>query len=355
MKKMQFLPVIVIMILLITVFQTGCTNNENKKETQTITDMLGRSVKVPVDVEKVVGIEAGALRLLVYLECTSKVVGVEESEFDEGRPYAYAYAKLQDLPSIGPIHGGDAELIVAQQPDVIFWTYTTKEDVDELQQKTNIPVVAIDYGDLSDNRDTFYSALRLVGKVMGKDNRAEDFITFIDGTISDLNNRTKDIFDTDKPSCYMGGIGYRGAHGILSTEPTYSPFRFVNAKNAVVGVGSDHAFIDKEKLIEWNPDIIFVDEGGYSLIIEDFKDASYDTLDAKKNGDVYGVLPYNWYTANMGTILANAYYIGTVLYPDEFKDIDPEKKADEIYEEMVGAGVYDDMKSYFGGFKKVDS
>ena len=237
---------------------------------------------------------------------------------------------------------------------MIIWTYTTKEDTDELQHKTGIPVVAIDYGDLSNNKATFYSALRLVGKVMGMSSRAEKLIDYIDDTIFELNNMTKDIPDSEKPTCYIGGIGYRGTHGILSTEPTYSSLRFVNAKNVAEKVGTDHAFIDKEKLLEWNPEIIFVDEGGESLVLEDFKDSSYDPLDAKKNGEIYGVMPYNWYAANFATILANAYYIGTILYPDEFKNIDPKVKADKIYAEMLGMAVYNDMVSMYGGFKKIE-
>ena len=37
-----------------------------------------------------------------------------------------------------------------------------------------------------------------------------------------------------------------------------------------------------------------------------------------------------YYSTNIDTVIANAYYIGKVLYPDEFRDIDPAEKADEI-------------------------
>ena len=44
---------------------------------------------------------------------------------------------------------------------------------------------------------------------------------------------------------------------------------------------------------------------------------------------------------NHETSLANAYYVGKVLYPEQFADIDPAEKADEIYEFVVGAPVFD--------------
>ncbi|MEA1939888.1 MAG: iron ABC transporter substrate-binding protein, partial [Candidatus Caldatribacteriota bacterium] len=40
--------------------------------------------------------------------------------------------------------------------------------------------------------------------------------------------------------------------------------------------------------------------------------------------------------------------------PDRFKDIDPEKKADEIYTFLVGKPVYKEMQRDFGGFKKIE-
>ena len=74
---------------------------------------------------------------------------------------------------------------------------------------------------------------------------------------------------------------------------------------------------------------------------------------AVKNGTLYGLLPYNWYTTNYGTVLANTYYLGSVLYPEHFAEIDPEAKADEIYEFMVGEGVYQQMAEHFRGFKQI--
>ena len=57
---------------------------------------------------------------------------------------------------------------------------------------------------------------------------------------------------------------------------------------------------------------------------------------------------------NVGTALADAYYIGKVLYPERFNDINPEEKADEIYTFLVGKPVYEQMKKQFGGFKKLE-
>lgn len=327
-------------------------------ETRTVTDMLGREVDIPVEIDEVVGIEAGALRLIVYLQAQDMVVGVEEIESrDEAaggaaKPYIIANPELKSLPQIGPMHGGDAELILDAGPDVIFWTYNTAKEADDLQDRTGIPVIGLEYGDLNRDKGIFHSALRLVGDVLGKEDRAEYLIDFVEGTMDDLKNRTDNI--TERKSAYVGGIGHKGAHGILSTEPAYTSFTLTKVDNVASGIGLEHAFIDQEQLLEWDPENIFVDEGGYSLVMEDLGETSYGVLDAVENSRLYGLLPYNWYTTNFGTVLANSYYIGSVLYPELFYDIDPLEKADEIYGEMVGDEAYREMADHFGGFKTVD-
>jgi iron complex transport system substrate-binding protein len=84
-------------------------------------------------------------------------------------------------------------------------------------------------------------------------------------------------------------------------------------------------------------------------------DPAYQALTAVKQGRVYGVLPYNWYAQNFGSILANAYLIGKLLYPHQFQDIDPEAKADEIYTFLIGKPVFREIDRMFQGlaFKKI--
>ncbi len=352
-KKIALLFVI---ILVLPILSTGCIEFENEMETMKVRDAAGREVDVPTEVEEVVGVGAGALRLLVYMNATEMVVGVEDFEKrDDARPYVMANPGLQDKPSIGPMHGGDTELIMDVDPDVIFWSYAEEGEADDLQSKTGIPVVVLDYGDLGENKDSLYEDLNLIGKVLGKEKRAKHLQGFMNGVISDLNDRTKDIPEEEKNRSYVGGIGHKGAHGMVSTRPRYTPLELVNGKNVAGGLDSDHAMVDKEQIVEWDPEMLFVDMGGYELVMEDLQNEElYEELDSVKNDEIYGVMPFNYYTANFGTILISSYYVGEVLFPEHFEDVKVEKKADEIYGELVGEDVFEEMKDTFGGFEKID-
>lgn len=359
-------------------FLAGCTattGQEEKKATETsaavktltLTDGFSRQVTIPFPPQKVVCSGSGCLRYLVYLGGQDLVAGVDDIEKKnqtiEGRPYALAYGqKFRDLPLIGEFRGkDDPEKIIAISPDVIFKTgstgtayATSAADADKLQEKTGIPVVAFPYGSLRNDAEKaeFFGALRVLGKATGREARAEEVIAYIGATMADLENRTADIPESDQKSVYVGGVSSAGAHGIISTEPAYPPFLWVHARNVAAGMGTAHADIAKEALVAWDPEFIFIDVGTLQLdnegaVGELKNDPALQGLTAVKEGRVYGVLPYNFYNTNYETVLANAYFVGKVLYPDRFADVDPVKKADEIYTFFVGKPVFSQLNRQY--------
>ncbi|MBN2552710.1 MAG: iron ABC transporter substrate-binding protein [Spirochaetales bacterium] len=374
MKRKIVSTIFLVMLGTLCCHAAGSVEGENDPRTIesgrqiTVVDASGREISVPLDPGHVICSGAGSLRLLTYLQAQDRAVAVDDMEgrrprFD-ARPYSLANPQFAALPLFGEFRGHDnPELIAAldPQPQVIFKTFSsTGTDPLELERQTGIPVVVLDYGDLSSYREQFYTALRTMAAIMARGERAEELIAFFETTIADLDGRTADIPQEEKKSCYIGGIAYRGPHGFQSTEPTYPPFMFVNADNVAWAPGGslaelEHADVAKEQLVFWDPDVLFVDvstlqsDPRASAVYELQSDPAYTELTAVRTGEVYGVLPYNWYTVNFGSILADSYFVGQVLYPERFRDIEPAAKADEIYEFLVGAAVFQRMNRAFQG------
>jgi len=327
---------------------------------QAITDMAGRAVTVPASPERIACLGPGALRLTTYLQVTDRLVGVEEVEKKRtmGRPYILAHPEIARLPRIGP--GGpsgtgrkpDLEAILRLQPQVIFVTYLERSQADALQQTVRIPVVVLRYGRSATFDDAVLDSIILAGKVLGSESRARQVVNYIHTLQNDLQVRTRKLSSALKSSAYVGGISYRGAYGIESTEKSYIPMLWVNAENIAerlqAKIGS-HVFIDKEKLLALDPKTIFVDAAGLELIRADYRKHAdfYRTLSAFKNRRVFTLLPFNSYATNIGTALADAYAIGKVLYPDRFADIDLEEKCDAIYRFFVSRPVYRSIRESF--------
>lgn len=308
-----------------------------------LTDMAGRKVVVPLNPKRIVAVGGGALRLISYLNSTDLVVGVEDIEKSEPtRPYIIAHPELRELPSIGPRHGGDAELIAALESDVIFLTRWT-DRIEQLQNRTGAPVVYL--GDSEADFDELYRALRIAGKVLGKEERAEELIEYTESTITDLRERAEKA--AERPRVYVGGIG-RSENGILETRTDYIPFALLNARTIEDMPGVElpskiregQMTIDPEILLEWDPSYIFIDAGGHA--VEDLNKPMFAPLSPK---GTFELLPYRDYGDNYETILVDSYIIGSIIYPEEFADVDPAQKADEIYTMFVGSPVYEGMRT----------
>lgn len=363
--KLLFFSIVVFISLVIL---GGCKGQDTQIAEQTnhnqlsVIDLVGREVSLDGPANKVVAIGPGALRLFSYIGSKEQVVGVEQFEKDNpvGRPYAIANGQFKGIETIGP--GGpnnspDAEKLIAVNPDVIFTTYATdKATANHLQEQTGIPVVALSYGDTSVFDSAVNESLQLIGKIMDQTERANEVVQFFQQCFTDLSERTETIPEDEKLTAYVGAINKRGSHGIESTQGNYPLFQAVHAINVVDEVGKTGSLmIDKEKLIEWDPDKIFIDYGGLAIVRDDFKKNRpfYDTLSAFQHDEVYTLLPYGFYTINLDTALVDAYYIGSVLYPERFSDIQPEEKADDIYQFLLGKKMYEQMKKDFGPLENV--
>ncbi|MCL6449414.1 MAG: iron ABC transporter substrate-binding protein, partial [Armatimonadetes bacterium] len=330
---------------------------------------------------KVVAIGPGALRLVCYVNGADKVVGVEnvEKQKPRGKPYMLAHPELKELPSIGqggPDTAPEAERLVTVNPDVIFVaSLLDGAQADELQTKTNIPVVVLNYGTEVPFDEKVYDSLLLIGKITGNEKRAQEVVAYLKNCQQDLQERTRDIPDEKKPRVYVGALSAKGEHSIESTAPKYEPFIAIGARNVVEEINGRGSvviekkklaemgralgrivMIEKEKLLAWDPDIILIDEGGLELVRIDYKKNPqfYQSLKAVKTGQVYGQIPFNFYNTNIGTAIADAYYAGKVIFPEQFKDLDPAQKADEIYQFLLGKPLYEQMAKDYGGFKKLD-
>lgn len=328
----------------------------------TLTDTEGREITLDSVPERVVTI-GSALRLYTYIAGVDKVVGVENVQRQgegEARPYFMAYPEIADIPMVGEGKNAapDAELLLNTNPDVIFAGNTMDVgSIDELQSKIGVPIIMIDDGgDGSIANEKITTSLELIGKAMGMEERAAEVTGFLWTCENDLEERTADIPEEARPTMYVGALSWAGHHGLESTMAQSPLLNSINANNVANEVDANGTFdVDMEQILEWDPEYIIIDSAGLTLVEDDYKENPkfYNSLQAFQNGNVYLQLGFTANYHNPGTAIADSYFIGSVLYPEAFSDIDPAVKADEIYEFLVGAPVYEQMAALEGGFGKI--
>lgn len=323
--------------------------SQTEEGTRTITDSTGRTVTIPETVESIVCVNVGALRYTCYMQAQDLVVGVEDYEQEPTMSRLYNYVNFDQFSSL-PVIGSNGEhypeAIISGNPDVIIMSAAESKDADDLQDKTGIPVVVVPGSDTTLD-DNAYETIRLMGEVYGKEDRAEELTNYLDSVKADLETRTADIPDADKPTVYVGGVSFKGHHGFEGTEANYGPFVLIHANNLADTTGQSGAFgIDTEQVLAWDPDVIFLDFNGMALINEDYAKNPdfYQGLTAVREGRVYSQISFRSSASNLETALADAYYAATILYPEQFADIDPVEKAGEIFTALLGTNPYEDLK-----------
>lgn len=329
--------------------QAPAQNTPGGTETKTITDALGREVTVPATVEKIIPL-GNTPRMISYLGLADKVVGIGDCERAESPLQAYAYVnrdKWRDLPVVGSDSMGETsyypEELIGLAPDVIVCTYGL-DTVQDIERQTGLPVVAVTDAVLFSAE--YEDSLRILGEVCGVSERAEAVVEFINSCIADLRARTENIPDDDKPSILAAAATFKGSHGIEGVYSNYAVFDVIAVNDVTRGIMDSSApkglLVDKEQILEWNADMIFLDYSGVELVRQDMAENPdfYRQLDAFTSGNVYQCPNSTWHWSNVEIPLVSAYYMGSLLYPEAFADVDFEAKAAEIFGFFLGEPEY---------------
>lgn len=314
-------------------------------ETRIVVDGLGREIEVPAKVETIVTL-GNASRMATYLGLADKMITVTSGDNNDSVVMAYGYYNHDiwaDLPvcSSGGYGEINPEVIIEVSPDVILCTF--EEDiVANIEEQLGRKVVAAPQGTLF--AEDYEHALRVFGEACGVSDRAETVIAFIQECLADLDSRTSSIADDNKPTALCAAATFRGGHGIAGVYANNAVFATVNAKDVTVGYidAQKGVEVDKEQVLEWNPDLIVLDASNLGLVENEYAEdpAFFESLNAVKNGELYQWPNSTSNYTNVEIPLVNAYYIGSVMFPEAFADVDFETKAEEIFRFFLGHDGY---------------
>ena len=328
---------------------------------RTITDQGDRMVTFYRPIERVVACPPDPARAIIALGAGDKLVGgmfatsicyrsVEEAPKCAAKVCGGRLFEITETPREGCGCGvGAAELILSLKPDVIF--NNNAITADQLQKKTGIPN-ACAYGYLPGHSlENSFETIETVGKVLEKEEEAEELISFMEEKIYKVKGVTSQIPEEEKPRVYLAsrGTGGKGCTRFPTTHPLYDPLVIAGGINVGEEVeGKWHygvpveMVILEEQIIKWNPDIIIIAASSLKTKSDRVEDvlshSDFQTLNAVKNDSVYySIYPYSCGMPQDKNLI-NTLYLAKLLHPDKFKDLDLEEEGNEIMERFLGAG-----------------
>jgi iron complex transport system substrate-binding protein len=166
----------------------------------TVVDSAGRQVQISNPVNSIVLLTADNCELALVLGCEDKIVGVEEGAHD----YVEIGDRFSKAENVGNYNEPDLERIVNLKPDVVFGykTSTTNGVADRLKD-LGIPFVVCECNKIQ----TFEKDVQLMGTILGKGDRAREFLAFHKSVMSTISDKTKNISSDQLTSMYITGGG----------------------------------------------------------------------------------------------------------------------------------------------------
>jgi iron complex transport system substrate-binding protein len=349
--------------VLLTVFIITCSSFAGTPVKVTYTDLAGRKVELKKEIKRIVLVRTMDIYYLTAIlgkEMDDKLVGVgldfKSSDIDFYKKISGFYGNLDKLVNLGSIYDDaiNIEKVINLDPDIIIADkqFINKSCLAKLSE-SGLPVVYMD-----NNSDPFYGPLesiRMLGKMLGKEKKIDGMVDYADKKIEAVLKRVKKVESSDKskPKLYWECGNVSPAEIGMTDGNIKNSWGYVwyelGADN--MGVGSDFQPLNPERVLSENPDIIiigganwnpdgnimrmgfFVTQQGASDHLDMYtKRAGWSELKAVKNKRLYSI-HYNLYNKPFG--FAGVEAMAKILYPDEFKDLNPEKDIDDFFNKYM--------------------
>jgi iron complex transport system substrate-binding protein len=335
-------PVWRCLLLCVLLFPAGCSRGATGAGGPEVpasvlfTDSAGREVAIPAKITRI--IPSGPLAQMFLqaiapdlLCAVSSACTPEQAEFVP--PY------LPDLPVTGQFYGGSTlnlEEIAALGPEIIIDIGSPRdsiaEDMDAISSAVAVPAVHI-----TATLETTAGAFRILGKILGREERAEALALFCDRTLAGAEELTARLGGRKKSVLYCTG---RAGLNVIAAGSFHSEvLDYLTDNRAVVDIPSSRGSGNEttlEQLYLWDPEVIIFAPG--SVYGSAGADPAWKQLRAVGSGAFYEVPqgPYNW----MGSPPSINRFLGilwleTLLYP-EYVNFDLYEKTAEYYRLFYG-------------------
>ncbi|MBQ6501083.1 MAG: ABC transporter substrate-binding protein [Mogibacterium sp.] len=295
----------------------------------TVIDQAGREVTVMKDPESIALCYRVVIRFLINLGVGDRITGIGKSEpfLEELQP------SLKDCIDVGK-GVADIEALAELKPDLFIHKASDTETL-EAVQKIGIPAIGIDV----ETPEEMVTALELLGKVCGAEDKAQELIEYYQGSIERSRSLADTISDEDRVTAIvMGSSIGKVADGsmlqgrMLETAGAVNCAADLKATELWPAAGT-------EQIFSWDPDYIFItgSEGAVYTAEDIYNDPAWSELKAVKNRHVVMIPSERDSWEFPGVISALGIdYMMSVMYPDLLSESELEKNVSAFYELAYG-------------------
>jgi iron complex transport system substrate-binding protein len=186
--KQKFRIYICLLLSLVFLLSLSCkyANNKTNEPSATITDQLGREVKLDNIPQRIISLAPNNTEILYALGLANRVIAV--TDYDDYPP------EVKQKSSIGGFSTPNIEKIISLSPDLVLATNIHKQEIIPNLEQRGIKVVALAPSTIED----VLEAIRLVGKITDKESEASNLIMSMQNRIEKVTNSTRNLTQLQK-------------------------------------------------------------------------------------------------------------------------------------------------------------
>lgn len=306
----------------------GTVISETESEL-TVVDQAGREVTVSRDPGSIALCYRVVIRFLINLDVGDRITGIGKSEpfLEEIQP------SLKDCADVGK-GVADIEALAELKPDLFIHKASDRETL-EAVQKIGIPAIGIDV----ETPEDMVTALDLLGKVCGAEQKAQELIDYYQNSIERSCGLADSIADEDRVTAIVMGssIGKVADGSMLQGKMLET----AGAVNCAADLKATELWpaAGAEQIFSWDPDYIFItgSEGAIYTAEDIYADPAWSELKAVKNRHVVTIPSERDSWEFPGVISALGIdYMMSVMYPDLLSEKDLEDNVTAFYELAYG-------------------
>ncbi|MEM3396030.1 MAG: cobalamin-binding protein [Thermoplasmata archaeon] len=246
-----------------------------KVDVLTVVDDMGRVVKVPQPVTRVVSTAPSNTEILFAVGAGNLIVGVDNySDYPE---------QAKNLTKVGDFVGLNVELIYSLKPDVVFAYYGQRVGIERLSE-LGIPVVTMRPQTIED----VLNEILLIGTICGKRDKAENYVNQLRQRIDAVVNATKDLDESQRPKvyyeCWNSPYISAGPGSFINDL-----IRMAGGKNIAANTSKDYPVLTEEFILYANPEIIITSSMNIDTPEKIMQRQNWQNIDAVKQGKVYSI------------------------------------------------------------------
>lgn len=298
---------------------------------RSFTDMMGREITVPEEVNRVVTTYKSAAQFVLALNAGDKLVGVS-IKTDKQPLFVNLQPELAELPQVGSKRNGiNLETTLNVDPDlVILYPHRDAVETAEKLEEQGVTALIINPESLEQIRET----TELLGKVLNKEEKAVEVLAAYT-KIDRLIEKTADLPAAEKKKIYFANSEFTDSVGAEMMQTAL--IENVGGINPAAELKSGFISVSAENILEWNPELVIVSQyfnGDLNKLAQENK---YQNVSAFKNNELYRV-PSKlepWDFPSPSTFIAQL-WLAQKAYPAAYQDLNYQKEVNNFYQILYG-------------------